>query len=168
MSNSSKTIRVGFVVGIIGYVSVAVFYAVFDLLAARGPLYTVDLLGKTVFFGFRDASVLGLPMQVDVTAVIWYSLLHLVFSVAIGLIVTSLVDYSSRTESRSRFVMFLIVTGFFVTIVVIGMLTEPIRPLLPTWSIVVANALTVVAGGAYLVKKRPGTWGRLSPVAGST
>jgi hypothetical protein len=40
-----RTIRDGIVVGLIGYAAVAVFYSVFDQLAARPPLYTVDLLG---------------------------------------------------------------------------------------------------------------------------
>jgi hypothetical protein len=165
MSKSRQTISVGFVVGIIGYVSVAVFYAVFDLLAGRGALYTVDLLGKTVFRGLRDVSVLGLPIQVDMTAVIWYSVLHLVLSLVIGLVVTGLVEYSSRQPSRSRLVAFLLVSGFFVTVGIVATLSEPIRPLLPTWSIVVANVFAVLLAGNYLVRKLPGTWGRLSPIA---
>ena len=34
------------------------FYAAFDVLAARGTLYTVNLLGMAVFKGLRDPSVL--------------------------------------------------------------------------------------------------------------
>jgi hypothetical protein len=35
-------------VGLIALASVAAFYPVFDMLAACGPLYTVDLFGKAV------------------------------------------------------------------------------------------------------------------------
>lgn len=45
----SETIGQGLIVGLIGYAAVAVFYTVFDLLAARGSLFTVDLLGKAFF-----------------------------------------------------------------------------------------------------------------------
>jgi hypothetical protein len=55
MVPASRTMREGIVVGLIAYASVAVFYSAFDLLAARGTLYTVDLLGKAVFRGLRDA-----------------------------------------------------------------------------------------------------------------
>ncbi len=72
--------------GIIGYASVAAFYSAFDLLAVRGALYTVDLLGKSVFKGLRDPAVLVFPIQLDVTAIAWYNGLHLLISLTIGLI----------------------------------------------------------------------------------
>ncbi len=70
MTLTSRTIRQGLVVGLIGYASVAALYAAFDFIAARGVFYTVDLLGKSVFEGLRDTAVLGLPMQLDVTAIV--------------------------------------------------------------------------------------------------
>lgn len=162
MALASRTIRQGLVVGLIGYASVAALYAVFDFIAARGALYTVDLLGKSVFEGLRDPAVLGLPMQLDVTAIVWYSGLHLLISLAIGLIVTGLVEQAERQPSQAPMVVSIIVAGFVVTIVAVGLLTTPIRPLLPWWSIVVANALAVLLAGGYLLHKRPGTWRRLS------
>ena len=161
MALASSTIRQGLVVGLIGYASVAALYAVFDFVAARGALYTVDLLGKSVFEGLRDPAVLGLPMQLDVTAILWYSALHLLISLIIGLIVTGLVEQAEQRPSLAPMVMFTIVAGFVVTIVVVGLLTRPIRPLLPWWSIVVANALAVLLAGGYLLRKRPDTWRRL-------
>lgn len=152
--------------GIIGYASVAAFYSAFDLLAVRGALYTVDLLGKSVFKGLRDPAVLVFPIQLDVTAIAWYNGLHLLISLTIGLIVTGLVEYSDRRPSQARMVLFTILAGFVVTIVSVGLLTNSIRPLLPWWSIVMANALSVLLAGVYLLRKRPGTWGRLSPFDG--
>jgi hypothetical protein len=151
------------IVGVIAYVAVAAFYAVFDLLAARGTLFTVDLLGKAVFRGLRDPSVLQLPIQVDLTSVAWYNGLHLVLSVAIGLIVTGLVELSERRPSTARMVSLTIVAGFVITVVAVGVLSAPIRPVLPWWSIVLANACAVIFAAWYLVSKRPGTWRRLRP-----
>jgi len=156
-----RTIRDGLIVGLIAYASVAAFYAVFDLLAARGALYTVDLLGKSVFRGLRDRAILGLPIELDVSAIAWYNALHLLVSLAIGLIVTGLVAYSERHPSRGPVVLLVIVAGFVVTIVAVGLLTSPIRPLLPWWSIVAANALAVLLAGTYLTRRRPGVWGRV-------
>jgi hypothetical protein len=166
MALTSPTIRQGLVVGLIGYASVAALYAAFDFFAARGALYTVDLLGKSVFDGLRDPAVLGLPMQLDTTAIVWYSVLHLLISLIIGLIVTGLVEQAERQPSQAPIVLFTIVAGFVVTILAVGLLTRPIRPLLPWWSIVVANAIAVLLAGGYLLHKRPGTWHRLSPFAG--
>ncbi len=162
---SNRTLRDGIIVGLIGYVAVAALYAVFDLIAARGAFYTVDMLGKAVFRGLRDASVLGLPMQLDTAAIIWYSGLHLILSLAIGLIVTSLIAYSEQHPEKSGAVLFVLIAGFVVTVAAVGMLTSSFRELLPWWSIVLANVLAVIFAGMYLVRRRPGTWERLSPFA---
>jgi hypothetical protein len=65
------------IVGLIGFATVALFYAVFDLLAARGGLYTVNLLGMSVFRGLRDPSVQELPVRHDARPIEQYSHVHL-------------------------------------------------------------------------------------------
>lgn len=165
MSRSAPTVRQGVIVGLIGYFSVAAFYAAFDLIAARGPLYTVNLLGMSVFKGLRDPGVLGVPIHPDTSAIFWYNAFHLAVSIVIGLIVTGLVELAERRPPQARMALFTIIGGFFVTIIVVGLLTSSIRPLLPWWSIVIANAFAVLLAGRYLMWKRPGTWSRLSPFA---
>lgn len=69
MAALRRTIRDGVVVGLIGYAAVALFYSVFDLLATRGALSTVDLLGKALFRGLRDPGVLYFPAERDMSAI---------------------------------------------------------------------------------------------------
>jgi hypothetical protein len=166
MEPTRRTIRDGFVVGFVAYAAVAAFYIVFDLLAARGALHTVDLLGKSVFKGLRDPAILGVPIRLDLTAIALYNGLHLLVSLVIGVIVVGLVEYADRRPLQARWVQLIIVAGFVVTIIGVGLLTNPIRPLLPWWSIVGANTLAVALAGAYLLRRRPGVWDRLSPFAG--
>lgn len=166
MVPASRTLRDGLMVGLIAYASVAVFYSAFDLLAARGTLYTVDLLGKAVFRGLSDPGVLQFPSRPDMTAIFWYNALHLLIALAIGLIVTRLVEHAERHPSQAQLVLFTILAGFIVTILGVGLLTTPMRPVLPWWSIVVANTLATLLAGAYLLQKRPGLWVRLVPFAG--
>lgn len=166
MVPARRTMRDGVIVGLIAYASVAVFYSAFDLLATRGTLYTVDLLGKATFRGLRDPGVLQFPSQPDMTAIFWYNGLHLLIALVIGLIVTRLVEQAERHPSQAYLVLFTIVAGFIVTILGVGLLTTPMRPVLPWWSIVVANALATLLAGAYLLQKRPGLWVRLVPFAG--
>jgi len=158
---ASRTIRDGIVVGLIAYASVALFYSAFDFLAARGTLYTVDLLGKAMFRGLRDPGVLMYPISPDMTAIFWYNAFHLLTSLAIGLIVTSLIAQAERHPSQANLVLVMIVAGFVVTIFAVGYLTSSIRPLLPWWSIVVANGLATLLAGLYLLRTRPGLQGRL-------
>jgi hypothetical protein len=164
MTTTSPT-RAGFVVGLIAYASVAVFYSLFDFLASRGLLYTVNLLGRTVFRGLRDPGVIQYPVRLDLTAVFWYNVMHLVISLVIGLIVMRLVDHAERHPSRAALMLSIIVTGFVVTILAVGWLSTPIRPALPWWSIVVANTLAVLMAALYVLRQRPWLWGRLVPFA---
>ncbi|MCC7131028.1 MAG: hypothetical protein IT352_00185 [Gemmatimonadales bacterium] len=151
----------GVVVGVLAFAAVAAFYSLFDSLAARGPLFTVNLLGRAVFRGLRDPAVLQYPVAIDPGAIMRYNFLHLGLSLLIGLIVVRLVGQGERDITRARTMSALIVAGFVVTIGLVGWLSVPIRPLLPWWSIVVANVAAVLVGAAYLRYRRPGVLGRM-------
>jgi hypothetical protein len=161
MSHDIKVMREGFRVGLVAYASVAIFYAIFDFLAARGPLFTVNLLGLAVFEGVRDPSILQRPIPIEVGIVFWYNALHLAMSLAIGLIVVRLLAQAEAHPSQAKVMLFTIVAGFVVTILAVGMLTAPMRPLLPWWSIVLANAVAVWVAGSYLLRQHPGIGKRL-------
>lgn len=155
MSRESNTVREGLVLGGSAFVAVVFFYAAFDSLAARGPLFTVDLLGKALFRGLRDPAVLQLPGQVDFTVVVLYTAFHLAASLAIGLVVAWLLGHAGTGGGRAVAVRTVLIAGFFVTVALVGVLTVPMRALLPTWSIVAANALAVAVAGAALMRVRP-------------
>lgn len=146
--------------GLIAYAAVAIFYTAFDVLAARGELYTINVLGRAVFRGLRDPGVLLLPMPLDFTAIFWYNGLHLLVSLLIGVIVVSLVRGAERHPAQARAVLGVILAGFVVTVLVVGLLTEAIRPVLPWWSIVVANGCATLLAGLWLLRKHPGLSGR--------
>lgn len=165
MQTSRRTLRDGIVVGLIGYLAVAIFYSVFDVLATRGALYTVDLLGKAVFRGLRDPGVLLFPAQLDPTAIVWYNALHLVLALAIGIAVTSLISYAEAHPGQTYLVLFVIVGGLIVTVTAVGLLTDAMRPVLPWWSIVAANVLASVLAAAYLLVQRPDLLRRFIPLA---
>lgn len=161
MGTQGRWLRDGVVVGFIAYAAVALFYSAFDVLASRGTLFTVNLLGAALFKGLRDPSVLQFPMSVDYAGVFWYNLVHLGASLAIGLFVVRLVEYAEAHTARAGLVAGLIVTGFAVTVAVVARLTEPMRALLPWWSIVVANGAASTCAAWYLLKRRDGLWGRM-------
>lgn len=153
----------GIRVGLLAALAVALFYALFDVLAARGPLYTINLLGKAVFRGARDPAILQLPVPHDVGAMLLYTGLHLVLAIVIGVVVTSLLSRAERQPGQKAVIRAVIIGGFFVTVAAIGWFSAPFRPLLPWWSIVVANAIAVAVVGAYLLKRHPGLWQRFRP-----
>ena len=73
-----------------------------------------------------------------------------------------LVAQAEGHPSQARAVLFTIVAGFVVTILAVGILTEPMRALLPWWSIVVANVVAVWVAGSYLLRAHPGIWKTLT------
>lgn len=161
MTASSRIMREGIIVGLIGFAAVALSYAAFDFLAARGFLFTVNLLGETVFFGLRDPGVLWTPIAVNLNAVLLYTALHLVTALIIGIVVSWLAAHLEGPPSEVRLAALLIAAGFFVTIFGVGMVSSPIKALLPWWSVVVANGLAVLTAGAYLLRRHPGVGRRL-------
>jgi hypothetical protein len=161
MTSSNKNTRDGLVVGLIAYAAVAAFYSAFDFLAARGTLYTVNLLGQAVFRGLRDPGVLYTPIPLDSTAIFLYNGLHLVLSLAIGLVVMRFVGLAERHPPLAWPMLLLIVAGFVATILGVGILSTSIRSVLPWWSIVVANSLAVATAAVYVLRRRPGIWRRL-------
>lgn len=159
-----RALREGVVVGLIAYAAVAGFYMLFDLLAARGALYTLNLLGQSGFRGLRDPGVLQVPLASDATAMLLYNAVHLLSSLAIGMVVTWLVYRAERHPDQAGLTGLLLIMGGVITVLGIGFLTTPLRPLLPFWSILVANLLAVVLAGRYLIRQHPTSWRRLLPL----
>lgn len=160
----TRTLRDGLIVGAIAYAAVALFYSAFDFLAARGTLYTVDVLGRALFRGLRDPGVLLFPLERDPTAIFLYNGFHLVMSLGIGVVVTSLVGQAERHPTQAPLVLVMLVAGGVLTVFGVAFLTDAMRPVLPWWSIVVANLLAAGLAGAYLLRRRPGLRRLLSPM----
>jgi hypothetical protein len=154
MSTERGLLRDAAIVGVIGYAGVAIFYALFDLAAARGWLFTVNILGMSLMHGAPDSALLQFPVQPSLTAILWYNGAHLVVSLAIGLFVVWLLSLAGGSRSRARIVQLVIVGGYVCTILAVGVLSRTIRPVLPWWSIVLVNSLAVLLAGSYLIIRR--------------
>ena len=104
----------------------------------------------------------------DPTAILLYNAFHLVTSLGIGLVVTSLIEHAERHPSQALVVVIMIIAGGVLTVFGVAYLTESMRPVLPWWSIIAANAVAALLAGSYLVRRHPGLWQRLSPLALTT
>lgn len=160
-----RTLREGLIVGLIAYATVALFYTAFDFLAARDSLFTVNMLGRAAFRGLRDPAVLMFPDQLDLPAIFLYNGMHLILSLAIGLVVTTIVDQADRRPAMAPFLLLVIVAGGVITVLTVGFLTQAARPVLPWSSIIVANLLATGLAGLYLLRRRPGLWRRFTSMA---
>lgn len=155
-NTDNRWVRDGLLCGLVAYAAVIVFYSGFDFLASRGPMFTVNLLGAGLFKGVHDPTILQYPIALDKQVIFWYNGVHLAISLAIGLFVLWLVHQAERRPSRAGLMAGLILAGFAATIAVIGRLTEPVRILLPWWSIVLANVAASACSAWALWRLKPG------------
>ncbi len=159
MAKAKGCVREGLTVGVVGYLVVAVFFTVFDLLAGRGIAFTLNLLGKMVFRGVRDPAILQLPIAADTGAMIAYNFLHLFLSLAVGLFVAWLVTRVEKRPGLRYPVLGILIGGYVGTIAVVTMFAGEVSQLLPWWTIVTVNTLAALGGGAILLKAHPGLFG---------
>lgn len=162
MPSPSRWFREGVVTGLIAYVAVAFFYFAFDLVASRGALFTVNRIGQFMLHGSTGIALYGLPSPLDVAAVVSYSAVHLAASLSIGILVCRLVHEAELKPMLAQIALLFIVAGFAGTIAVVGLLSVPIRDVLPWWSIMAANALAVLVAGLVLIKRHPDFLGRMT------
>jgi hypothetical protein len=161
MTRSATDLREGLMLGLIAFVVVAGFYNAYDLIAARGPFHTVNLLGRSVFHGVRDAAQLAVPIPLDTRVIEGYNAVHLALSLGIGATVMWLVGRADRDRAHRPLMLLLVVGGYVATIAAVAWVSAPIRDVLPLWSIVAANTLAVSAGAGYIEHRRPGIIRRL-------
>ena len=162
MSNTTRWIREGLIIGSLAFAAVAAFYLAFDLVAARGALYTVNQLGLILLRGPGEVTAAGGSWPIDPAGIAAYSALHLAGSLLIGMVVCRLVHEAELRPMQAQIALLFIVAGFAGTIALIGALSEGIREVLPWWSLIAANALAVLIAGYVMLQRHPGFLERMT------
>jgi hypothetical protein len=146
-----RTIVQGLVAGFIGFVTVAVVFAVANLVAGRSPFYTSALLGATLFYGATD------PAQVTVTAasVLAYNGLHLIVFVAFGVLASALAALADRGWQLWFVAFFFFLFFSFHLEGAVQAFAAPVRPALSDAAIWGAGIAASAAMAAYLLWMHP-------------
>lgn len=161
MPSRENTLRDGLIVGLIAYGSVILVYTTLDLLGARGLFFTVNLLGHAVLGGAAGAFDSG--AGVSVGAIALFNGLHLVLSLVIGVVVLQLIAFAEREQRQALVVILALVSGFAVTVAVVGWWSAPFREQFSWASIILANVVAVFLSVIYLVRGRPDVMDRVVP-----
>lgn len=148
---SRRVISQGLVAGFIGFITVAVVFAVVNLAAGRSPFYTSALLGSALFSGATD------PAQVAVTpaTVLPYNGLHLVVFLAFGIAAAALAAVADRGQQLWYVALFFFIFLSFHLEAAVQVFASPMRPMLSDAAIWGAGVAGSAAMVAYLLWQHP-------------
>lgn len=151
----------GIVGGVLGAVTVAAWYLVFDTLRGR-PLITPTLLGAAVFSGVQD----GAAVSVALAPILGYTILHGLAFVAFGLVAAALIAMSEQEPTLFIAVVILFACFEMFVLGVVGALGRSMVGALVWWAILVGNLLAAVVmltyfffGHRALPRTLVGAWG---------
>lgn len=150
LATDNIVIREGVIAGLIGAVTVAGWFFLFDLLRGQ-PFFTPGALGSALFLGARDVAAIS----VSAGTVSGYSVFHVVAFVVTGMLATAFVIEAERRPPFILAAILLFVTfeAFFMGF--LAMVAEFLLGPLAWWTIAVGNLLATVTMGYYLWVRHP-------------
>jgi len=157
--DTARLYQEGLVAGIIGALTVALWFLVVDVVHGR-PLYTPTVLGTALFgrttaMGPYDA----LPVSMDM--VLMFTWVHGLAFAAIGGVASRLLAVAERNPSIGFGVLLLFVVFEFGFTVTAMLFAAPVLKALTWPAVLVANLLAAAAMGGYFWLRHPAL--RVSP-----
>jgi len=143
----------GLFAGMIGALTVAVWFLILDIAAGR-PLYTPALLGQVLLHGGGAAA--AQPVTIAPIEIAAYTAFHFVAFVGVGLVLSYLATLFERFPMVGFVLLVLFAclqVGFIALDTVLG---AELMGKLHNWTVVVANVLAAATMGFYLWKRHPG------------
>jgi hypothetical protein len=158
-ADTARLYQEGLVAGIIGALTVALWFLVVDVVQGR-PLYTPTVLG-TALFGRATAvgSYDALPVSMDM--VLMFTWVHGLAFAAIGGVASRLLAMAERNPSIGFGVLLLFVVFEFGFTVTAMLFAAPVLKALTWPAVLVANLLAAAAMGGYFWLRHPAL--RVSP-----
>jgi len=141
----------GLVAGAIGYLTVAVVFAVANLALGRSPFHTAAVLGAALFYGITD------PARVTVSApyVFAFNGVHLFAFLVFGITGSALAQLADRGLQLWYVAVFFFIFVGFHLFAMAQALAMPVRDAVPDAAVWVAGIGASVLMGWYLLAMHP-------------
>ena len=145
---ANQVLREGLVCGILGAITVAVWFLIVDSIAGS-PLYTPAALGSAILYGSSGT------VEVSAATVLGYSGIHVAAFLLLGMTSSALVVQveSFPPLAFGVLVLFVVYWTFFVGVVL--MFGTWILDDLAWWSLLAGKVLAALVMGAYLLSAHP-------------
>lgn len=150
----ARVMTEGLVSGFIGYLTVAAFLGVVNLLGGRPLLHTAAQLGQLLTGGGGEARA----VPIEAGPVLAYNAVHLAIFLLIGLAASLLILATERYPNLWLAFFLIFLALVMVTMIAFTVLVEPVSAALPWWSLIGANLAAAVAMGTYLARRHPTLW----------
>jgi hypothetical protein len=137
----------GLVAGVIGYVVVAAFFALWNVARGFSPIYTAALLGEALFAGLRDPAAVTL----DVGLVIAFNGIHMIAFLAFGFFAAWLVHETELHPEFWYLAFFLFLAATVLSYAAVLALTVLVGSLLSPWLVVTSSLIAALAIAGYFV-----------------
>ena len=151
--DTTRVYQEGIVAGILGALSVAVWFLIVDLAHGR-PFYTPTVLGTALFGrGVWSATLENLPASFDMVAM--FTWVHLLAFVVVGVVVARVIGMAEAHPSLGfGFVLLFVILEACFTAAVMIVAAPVLRAL--TWpAILVANLLAAAVMAGYFWLRHP-------------
>jgi hypothetical protein len=147
----------GVLAGIIGAITVAVWFLILDLLTRGMPFFTPSLLGSIIFAGHAPGEVSGL----DGAAIFAYTGLHGILFLCAGTILAWMFVQFERNPQVGLVLLLLFIT-FEAILWGVGVSMVPaLAGAVGAWAILVANVASAVVMFVFLLRRHPTALDRL-------
>jgi hypothetical protein len=150
----SRVLAEGLVAGLLGYVTIVVYFGLVNLASGRSFFHTAAELGS----GMVGADAIG---GVEVGSVLAFNGIHLLAFLAIGLVAAWIIGETEKHPSLFVLLLFTAISVFLLAVAGFGMLEASIGRGPPLFSVAIADLLAAIVMSVYLFRAHPRLWGEI-------
>jgi len=141
----------GLIAGLIGYLTVAAFFAVINVISGQSIFHTAALYGSYLFYGLTDPAAL----EIAVGPVAAFNAVHLILFLILGIGVSWVFVLGERFPVMQYFLFALLLVVAFHLFVAMVLLARPIAGNGAWWRMGIASMAAAGAMGIYLLRAHP-------------
>ncbi|MGD8818425.1 MAG: hypothetical protein PVJ51_14650 [Acidobacteriota bacterium] len=145
----TRVLSEGLITGLIGCLTIVVFYGVLNLIEGHSFFFTAEELG---------AGLVSPDSSGEAGPVLAFNGLHVLVFLVIGVVAAWLVMQTERHPSFFVLALFIGVAGIFAVVAVFLSFAASTGVSLPIGTVIAANLVAGLGMGAYLLKAHPRLW----------
>jgi hypothetical protein len=142
---TKRVLRDGFFAGLLGYASLALFFAVVSLMNGRSPFHVAGVLASALFGTPPDQAG-----SVGAGPILAYNAFHLLVLIIAGLILAMLGRLAARALQGWYLALHVVIFGVGHILALPIWFNDNVRAALPIWLVVIGTVLAAAMMGAYL------------------